>query len=759
MPSPEDPRTRARLAAIAGLAVVGAVAASWAFSADQLHGLTVRYWDNPSFQGPPARTGQEREPFVALGEPAPFSAEWSGWFYAPRPGLYRFESWSDDDSVLTLDDRPVVNDVGAHGARAAAGIVDLPVGLHRFDLRYVQRGGGAYLRVFYHYDSGPTGNGVFPLPWSELFPDGFAATPAAYAAAAGAYGRERVLAGLAISCFTLVLLLAWMHWRRRRGIAPVAPRELAFGLGIFAVAWITRLVGLDAQGRTWDERDYFQAARHYIHNFVLGDWSSYAFHYNLEHPPIAKVIYSIFTGLFATYDDDHTPGKFAASIMGAATCLLVYLIVKELYDRRSGLLAGLLCAFLPPFVAHGKVLGLESPMTLFYTAALYGVVRWVGEKDGSAGRRAEAEAARPEHPIGPSRLEAVAWAGLCSSLAIFSRMTAVWVIPTLLLPYLAVVIRDRGKGGFAIVPYLGGLLGGVLLAWTLWPWLWHHPYEQMMRTWGHWNGYKTREWYLGRFHEPTISYYAVAFVLSSPVGYLLATAGWAVFAFAPRLRARVATATPGWKGGWLPDAILAGWLLFPFLQSIPEFRQDAVRYVIQAFPALAATSAVGFFELWALVPSRWPKLGTPRAAWGGAAVLVAYALGACVWIHPYYLDYFNEILGGPAGIQRGRTIELSWWGEGVTNLVRWVNANAPEGARIREELAPDFDAPQLRADLTRVRGGDADYLVENDFGFANERGPGPGWELVHAERAGNQDIGWVYRRKGYVPGPTPQAAR
>ncbi|MHB8420534.1 MAG: glycosyltransferase family 39 protein [Myxococcales bacterium] len=736
MPSPPtDPSARARLALIAGLAVAGAMAGSFAFSADRLHGLTARYWDNPSFEGPPARSGQVREPFVSLGEPPPFSASFRGWFYAPRPGLYRFEVWSDDDGILTLDDQTVVNDVGPHGARPFDGLARLAVGLHRFELRYVQRGSGAYLRVFYHYDSGPATNGVIPLPWSQLFPESFAGTPAEYAAAAGAYGRQRVLAGVALACFALALLLGWIHWRRRRGIPPAAPAELATGLAIFAVGWVTRLIGLDAQGRTWDERDYFQAALHHIHNFVLGDWSSFAFHFNLEHPPIAKVIYAVFTGLFAANDDDHTPGKLAASLMGAATCALVYLIVKELYDRRSGVLAGLLCALLPPFVAHGKVLGLESPMTLFYTAALYGVVRWVGDR---------------------SRLEAVAWAGLCTSLAIFSRMTAVWVIPTLLLPYVAVVVRDRGKGAFGIVPYLAGLAAGVALAWALWPWLWYHPYDQIMRTWGHWNGYRTREWYLGRFHEPTISYYAVAFLLSSPVGYLLPTLVWAGFALWRALRP--ASAHPaGAQSRGLADAILNAWLLFPFLQSISEFRQDAVRYVIQAFPALAATSAVGFWELWSWAASRWPRLRAPRVGWGAAALLVAYAAASCAWIHPYYLDYFNEILGGPAGVERGRTIELSWWGEGVTNLVGWVNDHAPAGARIHEDLAPDFDAPQLRADLIHSGPGDADYLVENDFSFAHEAGPGPGWEVVHRERAGNQDIGWVYRRTSPAPATSSPA--
>ncbi len=712
--NPAGSSSTLRLPLIAGLAVLAAAAATWGLHADTIHGLTARYYANTSFDGVPVRWVQEREPFVQLGETPPFSATWSGYFYAPRPGVYRFQLASDDDSQLDLDGQTVVSDPGSHGARRAEGRTNLAVGLHELMLHYVQRGGGAYLRVGYYYDSGPVGaTDARPLPWSELFPESFVPSPAAYAAAEGAYQRQRVLAGLAIGLFVVALLLAWIEWRRRRGIAPTPPRELAASVGIFAVGWLTRAIGLDAQGRTWDERDYFLASIHYVRNLLLGDGNPLAFRYNLEHPPIAKWIYAIFTGLLAHGDDDHTPGKLAASLMGGATCMLIYLIVKELYDRRTGLLAGLLCAFIPPFVAHGKVLGLEAPMTLFYVAALYGVVRWFNDT---------------------TRIEPIVWAGVCTTFAIFSRMTAVWLIPTLLVPYTLAIVAgpDRGRRARAILPYLGGLFAAVAVTYLLWPWIWHHPYDALMRTWGHWNGYKTREWYLGKFREPPFSYYQVAFLLSSPVGYLIPTLGWVASTFVRRKPA---------------DLILAGFLLFPFLQSIPEFRQDAVRYVIQAFPALAATSAVGFFWLWSIAEARLPALRKPRAPLVGASVLVAYAALVCAWIHPYYLDYFNEILGGPAGVERGRVCELSWWGEGVTNLVGWVNAHAPPGSRVAVEVTPDFDAPMLRADLSKGSKANADYLVWNDFSFANEAGPGPGWEVVYRATAGNQDIGWVFKRR------------
>jgi 4-amino-4-deoxy-L-arabinose transferase-like glycosyltransferase len=742
--SPEG-SSRLRLPLIAGLALLAAAAASWGLHADRVHGLTVRYYGNPSFDGDPVRVALEREPFVPLGSPLPFSATWTGYFYAPRPGAYSFEVASDDDSQLDVDGQAVVSNPGVHEPRLARGRVALTVGLHAFTLRYVQRGGGAYLRVGYHYDNGPMGAADpsnrpigRPLPWSQLFPESFAPSPAAYAAAEGAYQRQRVLAAMALGAFIGALLLAWIEWRRRRGFGPASPVDLTASLGIFGVGWITRLIGLDAQGRTWDERDYFLAALHYMRNLLLGDGAPLAFRYNLEHPPVAKWIYAVFTALLAKNDDDHSPGKLAASLMGAATCALIYLIIKELYDRRTGVLAGLLCALLPPFIAHGKTLGLEAPMTLFYVAALYGIVRWF--KDDT-------------------RLEPLVWAGLCTSLAIFSRMTAVWLLPTLLVPYLHAVITgaNRGRRARAILPYLGGLAAGVGVAYALWPWIWSHPYDQLMQTYGHWSGWKTREWYLGKFREPPFSYYEIAFLLSAPIGFLIPTLAWAVSSV---WRRKADAALPP-RAPASSDLILAAFLLFPFLQSIPDLRQDAVRYVIQAFPALAATSAVGFFRLWSLAERRLPTLRRSWAPSAAGGLLVAYAAGVCFWIHPYYLDYFNEILDGPAGMQRGKVCELSWWGEGITNLVDWVNANAPPNARVAEHLVPDFDVPSLRPDLNRVdEHTEADYIVLNDFSFAFAEsataadlsyfraGPSSNWEVVYRATAGNQDIGWVYRRVG-----------
>ncbi len=702
-----------RRAALALCIALGLGAALWAPRADTAHGLTARYFATEDFSGSPTRVALEREPFVPLSEPAPFSAEWTGFLYLPRPGVYRFHLDSDDDGELDLDGQPVVRDPGAHWAHGAEGRVRAGAGLHRLRVGYVQRGGGAYLRVLYHDDSGPEAGNLRPLPWSELFPEGFSGTPEAFLAARGSYERARLLGGLAVLLLGLAAMLLYWEWRRLRGRPRLDAAALWTGAGVFLFAWIPRVFGgLEAHGRTWDERDYFVAGLHSVHNLLLGDLSNQAFRFNSEHPPVAKWIYGLFTALLATSDDDHLPGKLAASLLGAATCLLVYLIVKEIADRRTGLLAGALAALVPPFVAHGRVLGLEAPMTFFYVAAIYGFVRWLSE---------------------PAREEPVFWSGLCTALAIFSRMTAVWLVPTLLLPYAATLWRreDKARTLRALAPYLAGIALGLALVYLGWVWIWRHPIDQLRLTYAHW-GYRVEEWYLGRFQPPPASYYAVAFLLSAPALYLAATAAWAALALRRRTSA---------------DLLLAGWLLFPFLQSISDFRQDQVRYVIQAFPALAATSAVGFFGLaWPLLERRFAWARRPAAGLSAAGAFALYAAALCAFVHPYYLDFYGELAGGPGGVQARRLLELSWWGEGVMPLVDWVNANAPPHATVAERLTPNFDAPRLRDDLVPTWPDRADFLVENDFGFGNLGGPGPGWRLVHVERAGNADLGWVYER-------------
>jgi hypothetical protein len=82
-----------------------------------------------------------------------------------------------------------------------------------------------------------------------------------------------------------------------------------------------------------------------------------------------------------------------------------------------------------------------------------------------------------------------------------------------------------------------------------------------------------------------------------------------------------------------------------------------------------------------------------------AVVLLAYLGITAARIHPYYLDYYGEHVGGPAGVAEHRLFEVGWWGEGIADAVDYVNEHAAAGARVHKRCVAPSHLTWLRADL------------------------------------------------------------
>jgi hypothetical protein len=96
------------------------------------------------------------------------------------------------------------------------------------------------------------------------------------------------------------------------------------------------------------------------------------------------------------------------------------------------------------------------------------------------------------------------------------------------------------------------------------------------------------------------------------------------------------------------------------------------RYLLPAWPALAVLAAAGWTRLltWLAATRR----GAPHAArlGPGLALLVAGGLGlTLLWYTPYYLAYFNPLLGGGT---TARHVLLVGWGEGMERVGAWLRA-------------------------------------------------------------------------------------
>ena len=82
----------------------------------------------------------------------------------------------------------------------------------------------------------------------------------------------------------------------------------------------------------------------------------------------------------------------------------------------------------------------------------------------------------------------------------------------------------------------------------------------------------------------------------------------------------------------------------------------------------------------------------------GSAVALYLAV-VDVRIHPYYLDYFAEQVGGTATVAAHRWFETAWWGEGVDRAVAYVNEHAAPNARVYRDCIEPAHLAWFREDL------------------------------------------------------------
>jgi hypothetical protein len=228
---------------------------------------------------------------------------------------------------------------------------------------------------------------------------------------------------------------------------------------------------------------------------------------------------------------------------------------------------------------------------------------------------------------------------------------------------------------------------------------------------------------------------------------LVGAAAWVARAVAA-VRDRSADGARARRGA----ATVALWLAAPLVVMLSPVRQDGVRYILPALVALSVAAAAGVdwlataacMRLRGLCPARW-------CAAAGAALLL-YLGVVDLRIHPYYLDYYGEHVGGPAGVARRRRFELGWWGEGIDRAVDHINAHAAPGARVDRRRAVPSHVTWLRGDLWKpeITSGpwpspQADWVIVNELTWRPFTPP-PDLVLAHEVSAMGAPLVRVYRR-------------
>ncbi len=546
----------------------------------------------------------------------------AGTLWMPRGGPARLGFVSPGPARLTVEGFPPITGTGVVTPR-------LLVSAGPLAMRFAAPPGA---RLVWH-PPGRTGDPEY-VPASSLDP-----APPALAR----FSRPGTAWGDAAAAWALVLIAIGTALYTRRAALRAVPRSIVLGaLAVFALAAIVRLWDLGAAGQTWDEDTYWSAGRNYVQNLVRGDLDDASWRWNYEHPPVSKYL----AGLGGLWTEGFAGARAMAALVMALGCALLVPIGRRLGDVRVGVGAGVLAALAPHLIAHGQIVGHEAP-----SVAVWALAWWASLRVWDAGDRGRALILR------------LVTVGVVLGVALMVRFVNGLMAPAIGLTILLtapVGARRRAIAlGLAIIPVVA-----VVTAIVLWPRLWTAPIAHTVEAWDKLKGTHSGEPFFGTVTATPPRWYFVPYLgATTPVVVLVAMLGGAVVW---ALRARRAL------------AITACWMLAPLAVALSPVRQDGIRYVLPVLLPIALLAAVGLAALSATLAGRL----RPALAWAVPIAMIAYLAITCARIHPYYLDYYGEQVGGPAAVARARRFEIAWWGEGLDRAIAYVDRHARPGDRV-----------------------------------------------------------------------------
>lgn len=192
--------------------------------------------------------------------------------------------------------------------------------------------------------------------------------------------------------------------------------------------------------------------------------------------------------------------------------------------------------------------------------------------------------------------------------------------------------------------------------------------------------------------------------------------------------------------------VLVVWFALPFIQSFYNFRQQGIRYIIEIYAPLALISAYGFV---AIVNKLTKKTIYKFVV---SVLLILYLLTILIRITPYYLDYFNVVVGGAKTVYEKKYFELGWWGEGLREMGLYLNKYAIKGSTVGLAVVPLSSVPPMpQLKVSEYKKGKVyDYVSVSYFNIVREKFDDSSvvsnYKLIYSVKADGAEIVKIYKR-------------
>ncbi len=546
--------------------------------------------------------------------------------------------------------------------------------------------------------------------------------------------------------------------------------KLALPLGVFLIALLPRILGLDTF-LTADEDDQIMFANHFLKSALLGDWGGvlvlgypgvptlvlgaagvglrYAFHY-LGWLPLPWVTGDLMTtlnqvttrfGVFEYPLDFLLWVRVPLAVIAALSILGIFLLAKRLVDERVALLGTLIIAFDPFILAHTRVIHVDGPLSYFMFLSFLAFLLY---------------------------LDKGAWkwlllSGLFGGLAVLSKTPAALLGPILV----------AGGVFYALFPPPGlphsmrwkrlvlALVGWAIVAgvafFALWPSMWSRPSFalswiidniQSVNSTAHpttgifWGNQKS---------DQNPLYYLIVFPYHlTPLTTVGVLAGLVmiVVGFVDRWRK-----VDSWAARQLPLALALTAYVLIFVAPVSAISRRGDRYILPVFFATGLLSAMALWWLMILatkhLSSFFNRIRIKPVYLLSAAVLLQILL--VLLYHPYYLAYFNPVIGSyrtaPYRINIG-------WGEGLDVAARYLNQATGEqkpqvAAWYSSQFAPFYQGQTIDlSDHSSALTGEYTvfYINQVQRGFPSGEILSYFWqrEPWHVVKLGGIDYAWIF---------------
>lgn len=474
--------------------------------------------------------------------------------------------------------------------------------------------------------------------------------------------------------------------------------KLTIFILIFLFSISLRLWDLNRMGRTWDEQEYVEQGYKMIEFFRKGDFDNSYFYTTYDHPPLVKYLYGLTAHLDLkevlpngqpVFNYDFTYSRILSAIFFSLGAAITFLIGYKLFSPLIGVISGVILAMLPFSLGLSQLVTAESFKIFIYPLAIYSYAFLIQK----------------------FTWKRVLIAGIITGIALQIKQSNFLLIPMLGLFFFlqyknqsaktkAIFIKTRIKAIILI------FLTSIVVFFLMWPQALLHLKEVIQINDELWSvRFSSKFWqitlsppevFFGKLMITPFFYYFVYFFITIPILILIL-----FFVGTKRLL----------KGNNLNHKSIFIWFVLPFALSMYSWRQHGLRYIIEIYPAIALISAVGFES----AISKYEKKGLRKLVL--FLPIIFYLSLALKSINPYYLDYFNELVGGVNTVYKYKLFQTGWWGEGLREAGIYLKNSVPQGSRIALAISPEHAL--LKSENLNYYNwsvsGKYDYVVVNNY--------------------------------------------